>query len=303
MAGTLTDVVARGAGAARPLRRSLRGYSFLVPTLLIFGLFSWYPLVRGVVLAFQNDNLVAPSTWAGLANFHTVFHDTLFATAWKNTAEFVILGLLFGYGVPLIVALAISEMRHWRGFLRVLVYLPVVLPPVVSVLLWQWFYDPSSGLFNEVLRALHLPTSQWIQSSGSAMVSLVLEATWAGFGGTALIYVAALQGVSGRLYEAAELDGAGFFGRLWHITLPQMRFILLVMLLLQVIGTMQAFTEPYVMTDGGPNNATTTVVLQIYNYAFVDSNYGAAAALSLILAAVLGVLTVIYLALTRRWSQ
>lgn len=184
-----------------------------------------------------------------------------------------------------------------------MIYLPVVLPPVVSVLMWQWFYDPSSGLFNEVLRALHLPTSQWIQSSGTAMVSLVLEATWAGFGGTALIYVAALQGVSGRLYEAAELDGAGFFHRLWHITLPQMRFILLVMLLLQVIGTMQVFTEPYVMTDGGPNNSTTTVVLQIYNYAFVDNNYGAAAGLSVILAGVLGLLTVVYLALTRRWSE
>lgn len=292
-----SPAVRRRAGAV------VRGYPWLLPTIVVFGLFSWYPLVRGVVLAFQDDNLVSPPIWVGLANFRYVLTDSLFRVAWVNTVEFLLLGLVLGYALPVLVAVAISEMRRLQGFLRFLVYVPVVLPPVVSVLLWKWFYDPATGLFNQVLSAVGLPSSPWIQSSSTAMVSLVLVATWSSFGATALVYVAALSGVSGRLYEAAELDGAGALRRLWHVTLPQLRYILLVMLLLQIIGTMQVFTEPFVLTGGGPNNSTTTVALQIYDYAFVYNDYGAAAALSVVLAAVLAVLTALYLWLTRRWAQ
>ena len=189
----MTDLAARpGADRrrnrrARTLRHALASYPYLLPGLLVFGLFSWYPIVRGVVLAFQYDNLVAPARWAGAANFVRVFHDAFFALAWRNTLEFTALGLLIGYAVPLVLAIAMSEMRHGQWYFRLLSYLPVVLPPVVSVLLWKWFFDPTSGLFNEVLRGVGLPTSQWIQSPSSAMVSLVLEVTWSTFGATTLI--------------------------------------------------------------------------------------------------------------------
>lgn len=295
-----TPVLRRVTGGAL---RALRSYPFLLPGLLVFGLFSWYPIARGVILAFQDDNLVAPPVWVGFANFNRVLHDSFFALAWRNTAEFMVLGLLIGYAVPLLVAVAFNEMRHGLWYLRLTAYLPVVLPPVVSVLLWKWFYDPDFGLFNAFLRALHLPTSQWIESGTSAMPSLVLEATWATFGSATLIYLASLQSISGSLYEAAELDGANFLRRIWHVTLPQMRYLLLLTLLLQIVSTMQIFTEPYVMTGGGPSGATTTVALLIYNYAFVYNDYGSAAALSLLLAVVLAIFTALYLLLTRRWSH
>jgi multiple sugar transport system permease protein len=294
------DRVARNG---RHPRHAAASYPYLVPGLVVFGLFAWYPIVRGVVLAVQNDNLVAPPTFVGLDNFTRVVHDAFFALAWRNTFQFTAFGLVIGYAVPLVLAIAMSEMRHAQSYLRLLAYIPVVLPPVVSVLLWKWFFDPGAGLFNQILHGVGLPTSQWIQSPSSAMVSLVLEATWATFGATTLIYIASLKGISGALYEAAELDGAGFFRRIWHVTMPQLRYLLLVTVLLQVIATMQVFTEPYVMTDGGPSGSTTTVALLIYNYAFVYNDYGSAAALSVLLALVLAVLTGGYLALTRRWSH
>lgn len=288
---------------SRRLRHAAGSYPYVLPALLVFGLFAWYPMVKAVQLAFHRDNLVAPPQYVGWANFTRVFHDAMFTVAWRNTAEFTVLALLIGYVVPLFLAVAISEMRHLQGYLRLMAYLPVVLPPVVSILLWKWFFDPGSGLLNQILRGVGLPTSQWIQSSGTALVSLVLTMTWSSFGTATILYTAALQSVPGSLYEASELDGAGFMRRLWHVTLPQMRYILLVMMLLQIIGTMQTFTQPYVMTDGGPNGSTTTIVMLIYNYAFVYNNYGAAAALTVLLTLVLAVLTGAYLVLTRRWSH
>ena len=133
------------------------------------------------------------------------------------------------------------------------------------------------------------------------MLSLVIVSTWTYAGGTMLIYLAALQGIPAHLYDAAEVDGANLWRRLVDVTLPQMRFVLLIMLVLQVIGTMQVFTEPFVLTDGGPANATITVMLLLYRYAFQYGNYGAASALSLMLFAVLVAFSLVYVVLTRRF--
>jgi len=135
------------------------------------------------------------------------------------------------------------------------------------------------------------------------MPSLVIVATWSGAGTAILIYLAALAGVSTELYEAAELDAASVWQRVRYITLPQMRGIILVLLLLQIIGAIQVFTEPYVMTDGGPANATVTILLMIYRYAFLFGNYGVATALSVLLAVALIIISAVYLRLTRSWSS
>lgn len=275
---------------------------FLLPTALVFGAFAWWPILRSVLLSFQHNDLVDPATFAGFANFRTLLADPLLGTAVRNTLLFTGLALVIGFPVPILLATVMSELRRGAGLMRVLVYLPVAVPPVVSVLMWKWFYDPDSGLFNHLLGLVGLGPYPWLQSTGTAMPSLVLEATWAGAGGAVLIYLAALSGVPTELYEAAELDGASVRRRLWHVTLPQLRPVLLIMMLLQVIGTFQVFTEPFVLTDGGPENSTLTVLLLIYRYAFVDGDYGAAAALSVSLAVVLALLSVVYLRLTRNWG-
>jgi multiple sugar transport system permease protein len=279
---------------------------FLLPLLVIFAAFSWYPIIRLVVMSFQQTNEVV-TTWVGFQNFKEVWNDPLFPIAVRNTLEFAGLALLFGYPIPLIAAVLMSEVRKRRGLYAALAYLPVVIPPVVAVLLWKTFYDAgSTGVFNTILGWFGIPPQQWIQSTTQAMPSLVLESTWANAGGTIIIYLAALTAVNPELYEAASVDGAGLWKKIWHVTLPQMRTVLLVTMILQIIGTAQVFLEPYLFTSGGPDNATMTVLLLIYDYAFGNSlgaAYGEAAALSLMLVAFLTVFSLIYLRATRAWSD
>jgi multiple sugar transport system permease protein len=181
------------------------------------------------------------------------------------------------------------------------------MPPVVSVLLWTFFYDArAEGVFNTILGWVGIPPQPWIQSTVAAMPSLVLQATWAAAGGTIIIYLAALTSVAPELYDAAEVDGAGIWGKIWHVTLPQLRSILFITLILQIIGTAQVFLQPFLFTAGGPVDSTTTILLLVYRYAFTNSlggNYGAATALSLMLAVFLALMSVLYFRLTRRWSD
>jgi multiple sugar transport system permease protein len=283
----------------RKVTDNLLAYAFMIGGIACFAFFSWFPLVRGVVLSFEQVNFVTDPYWVGIDNFRNLFDDPLFWTAWKNTFYFTGLALVFGYGVPLAIAILLNELRHLKGFFRIAVYVPVMLPPIVGVLLFKYFYDPGNGLFNTVLRGVGLPESQWTQSPRTAMLSLILVSTWANMGGAVLMYLAALQSIPGELYEAAEMDGASVWRRLLHITLPQLRFIMLVLLLLQIIATMQVFIEPFQLT-GTSNPDTITVMVLIYRYAFtVNNDFGLAASMSVLLFVVLGTFSAIYLRLTR----
>ncbi|AKJ09456.1 ABC transporter permease [Streptomyces incarnatus] len=288
-----------GGRRRRRLADQARAYAFLLGGLVCFALFSWYPAIRAVVIAFQKYTPGSKPQWAGTANFTRVLHDPEFGAAWRNTLCFTLLALLIGFAIPFLLALVLNELCHAKAFFRVVVYLPVMIPPVVSALLWKWFYDPGAGLANEALRFLHLPTSNWSNGTDTALVSLVIVATWANMGGTVLIYLAALQSIPGELYEAAELDGAHLLQRVRHVTVPQTRFVILMLMLLQIIATMQVFTEPFVITGGGPENATVTVLYLIYKYAFLYNDFGSACALSVMLLVLLGAFSAVYLRLTR----
>jgi multiple sugar transport system permease protein len=296
----MTALLARVRGSAGTV-------VFLLPMLLFFGLFSWWPIVRSFVMSVQQTNLVTPATFVGLDNFRAVLDDPLLATAVQNTLWFALLALVFGYPVPLIMAVVMSDVRRARGVYSLLAYLPVVVPPAVAVLLWRFFYDAEpTGVFNTILGWVHLGPVPWLEDASWAMPALVIEATWAAAGGTVIIYLAALVSVPPELYDAAEVDGAGVLRKVWHVTLPHVRAVMLITLILQVIGTVQVFLEPYLFTDGGPDNATLTVLLLVYNYAFANTtggDYGKATALSLMLAGTLAVLSLVYFRVTRRWSE
>jgi multiple sugar transport system permease protein len=198
---------------SRPGRRSpatwVRGGGlstlvFLVPLLVIFGVFSWFPIVRALVMSVQETNLVTAPTFVGLDNFRHVLADPLLGTAVRNTAYFALLALLIGYPVPLVAAVLMREVRRGRGLYSALAYLPVVVPPVVAVLLWKFFYKGGpQGVFNTVLGWVGLGPFPWLQDATWAMPSLVLAATWAGAGGTIIIYLAALTSVPPELYDAS----------------------------------------------------------------------------------------------------
>jgi multiple sugar transport system permease protein len=291
----------------RLTRDGLSTFAFLLPLLIVFGLFSWFPILRALVMSVQETNLVSEPTFVGLDNFARVLADPQLGIAVANTAWFALLALVFGFPIPIILAVLMSEVRRGRGLYSALAYLPVVIPPVVSVLLWRFFYDASAhGVFNTALGWIGIDPLPWLQDSGTAMPAIVIEATWAAAGGTVIIYLAALLGVPPELYDAAEVDGASIWRKIRHITLPHIRTILFVTLILQLIATAQLFTEPLLFTGGGPANATLTVLLLIYRYAFQNSlggDYGMAAALSLMLAAFLAIFTAGYYWLTRSWSR
>lgn len=308
MAALPTGLTAR-YGSARRTRRpgylrrklgdNLQAYLFLAAGVICFALFSWYPLVRGIMLSFQQVNFVTDPVWVGTDNYQHLFADPLFYRAWRNTLIFTALALVIGYAVPFVAAIILNEFRHFKGFFRFAVYLPVMLPPIVTVLLWKFFYDPGSGLFNSILREAHLPTSGWTQSPRTAIISLVLVSTWANMGGSTIMYLAGLSTIPGELYEAAELDGASIWRRLRHVTLPQMRFVLLILLLLQVVATIQVFIEVFQLT-GFTNTDTLSIMVLIYRYAFtVNDDFGLAAAASVAMFVVLAVFSAIYLRVTR----
>jgi multiple sugar transport system permease protein len=282
------------------IRKSIPGWLFLAPTLLVFASFCWYPIIRGFLIGFQSIDLINTPKWVGLDNFRILFSDEDMPKAWINTVYYSFLGIVFGYLVPLVMALFINEIRAGKGFFRLVFYTPTVVPPMAAMLLWKWIYDPRTGLANAILSGLGIPPLLWLNSPDTAMLAIVFMATWAYSGGTMLLYLAALQGVPASLYEAAEMDGAGILKRLWHITLPEISKVMLIMLVLQIIGTMQVFVEPFVLTKGGPANATLTVTMLVYRYAFEYRLFGVAGALGVLMFLVLAAFSLLYMKLNRR---
>lgn len=295
----------RKAPLGRRVRRNLVSYAFLIGAILCFLLFSWYPIVHEFVLSFQHLNKFGQTEgWRGWRNYQNMIHDPSFWTSVRVTLVFTGLALIFGYAVPFLLAVGLNEFRHARGYFRLLVYLPVMLPPVAAAFLWRWFYAPDgSGFFNSILHFLHLPMSQWLQSPNNTFVVLcmVIFSTWSNMGSGVLIYLASLQGIPGELYEAAELDGAGVFKRIWHVTVPQTRLILSLMLLTQVVATMQTFVESLALTRGEPG--TGTLVYQVYQDATNFGNFGGSAAISSVLLVVLAIFSGAYLYVSRRVAE
>ncbi|MDI6101272.1 sugar ABC transporter permease [Actinoplanes sp. NEAU-A12] len=289
----------------RKIQDNLTGHAFLIGAVGCFALFMWYPMIRGVVMSFQHSRRGVTS-WVGWDNYIRIVNDPSFWTAWRNTFHFTGLALVLGFVLPFVVAILLNEFRHAKGYLRVLVYLPVMLPPASALYLFKYYaYDPSeAGLFNALLRAAHLPTSEWMQSPTMTMPAMVIASTWMNMGGAVLIYLAALQNIPGDLYEAAELDGAGLVKRIWHVTIPQTRLILALLAMTQIVATMQLFIEPLILANGaGTQDSATSVAYLIYQHGFFQNDLNGAAALGVIMLVVLGAFSAVYLRLSTRQDR
>jgi multiple sugar transport system permease protein len=297
-----SSTVRRRGSLGRKVRDNLTGHAFLIGAVFCFALFSWYPMIRGIVMSFQRTRRGVTS-WVGWDNYTRIVADPSFWIAWKNTFIFTILALVLGYALPFFVAILLNEFRHAKGYLRILVYLPVMLPPASALFLFKYYaYDPgNAGLFNAVLGALHLPTSQWMQSPEMTMPAMVIASTWMNMGGAVLIYLAALQNIPGELYEAAELDGAGIWRRIRTVTIPQTRLILALLAMLQIVATMQFFIEPLILANGtGAEDSATSVAYLIYQHGFFQNDLNGAAALGVIMLVVLAGFSAVYVRLTAK---
>lgn len=252
--------------------------------------------------SFYHIDFVKGDQFVGFDNYATVFADPDVWKATKNTLYYMFLCLVIGFWVPILFAIAISELRRFQGFVRVAAYLPNVVPIVVLYGLWRWFYDPV-GPINGALTGAGLDSIYFMTDKSWSMISLVIMETWQSFGSAMLIYLAAVLSIPRDWYEAAEIDGAGVWNRIRHITLPSIRSLIMLLLILQLIGTSQGYQSQLAMLDGGPNRATLTYALYIVKNAFTRLDYGVASALGVLMFLVLGCMAIIQYKLQSRGEK
>ncbi|MBI9049692.1 MAG: sugar ABC transporter permease [Anaerolineaceae bacterium] len=281
-------------------KRQVTSYVYILPVLIIYGLMTFGPIITTIIYSFQKVNLAKPPEWVGFQNYVRMFGNPLFLTAWKNILIFMGLSILMGFMVPIVLSLLVNEMRRLGKFFQTMVYLPSLIPIAVALLVWRQIYAPGGGVLNSILTAVGIPAQMWLQNPDMVKPSIVIIMTWLGAGGSVLIYLSALQEIPTEIYEAAELDGFSFMQRIWFITLPLLSSRMQIMLILQIINVGQLFTEPYILTSGGPANASMTPVLELYRTAFDRSDFGLASAWSVSLLVVLSAFSVVYLWLSFR---
>ncbi len=283
------------------VRRAASGYLFAAPYLLLFGGFVALPLLYGLGLSlFRWDMLsAAPPRFAGVENYREALADPYFWRALAATGRFV------GLAVPLTVCTALalavgiqSTPARWHAWYRAAFYLPTVITITVSGLLWRWFYNSEFGLFNAYLGRVGVK-APWITDPQWAMFSLVLMSLWWTAGGPMVALLAGLQNIPASYHEAAELDGAVGWKRFYHVTLPLLRPVLLFVTVMNVIGAFQVFGQVYIITRGGPELSTRTMVQYIYETAFNNYRMGYAAALSWLLFAVIALFSAVQFRLMR----
>jgi multiple sugar transport system permease protein len=280
-------------------RRNLEGWLFASPWIIGFVLWTLGPMVASLFIAFTEWDLISAPRWVGTANIQAMLQDDLVAQALKVTTLYAItsvpLHIVFGLSLALLLNTRIRGLRLYRTAF----YLPSVLSGVAVALLWRWLFSKEFGLINALLyRFFGIEGPSWLGDQNWALPSLVLMSLW-GVGAGAIIYLAGLQGIPTDLYEAAEVDGARGWNRLWNITLPMMTPVLFFELVTGIIGALQVFTQALIMTNGGPNNATLFYLLYLYQNAFQYFRMGYGSALAWVLFLYILVLTL----LTYRSSQ
>lgn len=266
-----------GRAMKQKTREALYGYLMASPWLLGFLFFTLYPLVASFVIGLYSTNFLTRWNWVGMHWFQAALNDTIVQKALLNTAYFSFVSVPLSTMLALIIAVMLNQGIRFQSLWRTVYYLPSVVSGVAVALLWRWLYEPNIGLFNTVLKVFGIQGPRWILDENWAMPSVILIALW-GAGGAMLIYLAGLRGIPTALYEAAEIDGASSWRRFWAITLPLLTPTILFNVVLNIIGSWQAFTQVLLMTDGGPNNATLTAVLHLYRTGFQKAEFGYASA-------------------------
>ncbi len=284
-------------------RAHILAWLFMVPAVGSVALWAYYPLARGLVMAFQNYRLIGPATYVGLDNFIDVFHQPSFWYGVRNSVEFTVLNLCLGFFLPVFLALGLSEIPRGRVFFRTLYYLPAVTAGLAISLMWKIFEAGTpDGLFNSILLGTahgHSDPVKWLDDPRWAMLAVVLPGIWASAGPGSIIYLAALKSIPDEMYEAADLDGASIWSKVRHVTLPTLKPLILINLLGATIGAFQAAGNIFVMTGGGPAYATHTLGLEIFYNAFLFLKFGYATAAAWVMGAMLVGFTLYQLRLTR----
>ncbi|MFQ9516514.1 MAG: carbohydrate ABC transporter permease [Eubacterium sp.] len=282
-------------------KKDFVGWLVMLPALILFAFFVWEPLLESVRLSLFSARGVELQEFVGFDNYISVFQNVDFKAAFLNTFKYIGWSLVIGFVIPIIIAVFISETVHLKGFFRTAVYFPNLMPGMAVTIMWIYFFSPGkTGVLNILLSKIGLAPSGWLTNTAWVIPLIVIALTWKGAGSTSLIYMAGISGINPEYYEAAAIDGAGVFQRIFHITIPCIISLGKTMLILQVISVFQILYEPLVLTNGGPNNASISIMQLVYRYAFEQYNYPNAAALSVIICIVLILLSGLYMKLTKK---
>lgn len=283
--------------------KTLHAYIFLTPAIIFLVVFTVVPLLFGIYISFFRWNMLVPPSQAkfiGLENFrYILLQDERFIPSLLSTFYFTIGDVILTAVIALLVAVALNSNRRFRVFLRTIYFSPVITPLVAVSIVWSYIYHPNYGLLNELLSWVKLPPQQWLTSITAAMPSVIAMSVWKRLGYYMLIFLAGLQAVPQELFEAATVDGASKTTMFRRITLPLIKPTILFVLVVLTIEALQVFTQIYIMTQGGPVDATRVTVLYMYDTAFTYLRMGRASAMAFILFIIVLIVTFVQVRLMR----
>lgn len=285
------------------LKKNLLAWIIMLPSLLLFAFFVWVPIGKNIVLSFFNDYNF--EKFVGFRNYNSLFMDSSFLAALKNTFTYILWSLIIGFLTPMILGFLLSECIHAKGFFRVCIYIPCMISGIAVVFLFRNIYgDESYSILNVILRAFGKEPQLWASNVNLIIPLIVIAMTWKGAGATSLIYLSNFQQIDQSLYEASRMDGATPIQRFSRITLPQMKNTLVTLLILQIISVFQVFYEPLVIGyGGGPLDSSLSLMLLSYQYAFEDLEYAKAAASSIFLALIILAFTCLYFGVVKYFER
>lgn len=282
-------------------REAVAAYLFLLPNLIGFLLFTFFPVLASLALSFVKWDMITPWRFAGLANFANVFSDGLFWTTLKNTAYYTFCVVPLEIGGALVLSLALNQKIRGLSFYRSIYFLPTVCSTVAIAAIWKWLYEPQFGLINTFLQYLAIKGPNWLNNMAWAMPAVIIMAVWKGIGFNMVIFLAGLQGIPRMYYEAAEIDSANGWQKFRHITLPLLTPNIFFVSITSIINSFQVFNIVYILTEGGPGDATRTLVQYIYDVAYNWLQVGYGSTLSWILALCVFAITLIQWKAQGRW--
>ncbi len=282
-------------------REARLGYGFILIWIVGFLVFELSPLVAVFFYSFTSYDVFSPPKWVGVANYQRIFtHDPLFWKSLGNTAFIVAVAAPVRLTLALVIALLLNQRLRGIGVFRTAFYLPMMVPVAATAVLWTWMLDPRLGVINYMLEGVGLPGVHWIVTEAWSKPSIVLVTLWR-IGEPVVLFLAGLQAIPNDLYEAAEIDGAGWRHKLLRITIPMLSPTIFMLLVLEIIELFQTFVWAYAMTKGGPLNSSLVYVLYIFRKAFEDFKIGYASALAVVLFVVVLVLTLVLFRWSKRW--
>jgi multiple sugar transport system permease protein len=292
-----------GTAASQHRRRETRfAWLLILPTVLFVGLFTAVPIVFSFILSFFSYSVISPAHWVGLANYRALLHDSNAQHAFGVTILLAIGIVIAEVATGLALAVAVQRRMGWaRSIYRSAFFVPLLVSGASISIVMSYIFDPQFGVLNYYLHLLGLPQVPWLDSPWGAIATLILVVTWQQLGFTFIVFSAALGAVPKELIEAARTDGAGGWRIFRKITVPMISPSILFTVTVGVIGALQLFDQPYVLTQGGPGNATQTVVLQIYEQAFQNLRFGYASAISVVLFIVVLIATYLQFRISRKW--